>query len=55
MDKLREVSTLKPLEEVLEDLSQTEVSVEQIIEQIDRILKPPELDGTYPSSKGMQM
>lgn len=40
------------LEEVLENLSQTEVLVEQIIEQIDRILKPPELDGTCPSSNG---
>lgn len=56
MDKLREVSTLKPffLEEVLENLSQTEVSVEQIIEQADRMLKPPGLDGICPSSKGMQ-
>lgn len=43
------------LEEVLENLSQTEVLVEQIIEQIDRILKPPELDGTCPSSNGMQI
>jgi len=39
---------------VLENLSQTEVSVEQIIEQIDRILKPPGLDGTCPNSKGLQ-
>lgn len=56
MDKLREVSTLKPffLEEVLENLSQTEVSVEQIIEQADRMLKPPGLDGICPSSKGIQ-
>lgn len=48
---------LKPffLEEVLENLSQTEASVEQIIEQIDRMLKPPGLDGIRPSSKGMQM
>lgn len=56
MYKLREVSILKLffLEEVLENLSQTEVLVEQIIEQIDRILKLPELDGTCPSSNGMQ-
>lgn len=43
------------LEEVLENLSQTEVLVEQIIEQIDRILRLPELDGTCPSTNGMQM
>lgn len=57
MDRIREVSMLKPffLEEVLENLSQTEASVEQIIEQIDRMLKPPGLDGIRPSSKGMQM
>lgn len=56
MYKLGEVSMLKLffLEEVLENLSQTEVLVEQIIEQIDRILKPPELNGTCPSSNGMQ-
>lgn len=42
------------LEEVLENLSQTEVSVQQIIEQIDRILKPPGLDGTCPTSREMQ-
>lgn len=56
MDKLREFSTLKLffLEEVLENLSQTEVSVKQILEQIDGILNPPGLDGPYPSSKGMQ-
>lgn len=56
MYKLREVSMLKLffLEEVLENLSQTEVLVEKIIEQIDRIFKPPELDGTCPSSNEMQ-
>lgn len=56
MDKFREFSTLKLFffQEVLENLSQTEVSVEQILEQIDGILKPPGLDGPCPSSKGMQ-